>query len=54
MSLFSLLVADKAGVVFFDPFFCMTIGTIIHFHAVPGIELKTCDVFTPDVNAVTG
>jgi hypothetical protein len=46
--------ADKAGVVLLDARLCMTIGTVIHLHAVPWIALIPRNVSTPDVDTVTG
>ena len=46
-----LFVADKTGVVFFMTLLGMAFGTVIHLHAVPGIEFQTGDIFSPDVSA---
>ncbi len=46
--------ADKAGVVFCLSFLGMTIGTIIHLHAVPWVALIPRNISTPDVDTVTG
>jgi hypothetical protein len=32
----------------------MAFGAIIHFHAIPGIEFDSRDIFAPDIPAVTG
>ncbi len=50
----SLLVADKAGIVLLIARLCMTIGTVIHLHAVPGIALIPRNISTPDVDTVAG
>jgi hypothetical protein len=40
--------------VLVDVFFYMAFRAVIHFHAIPGIELDTGDIFAPDIPAVTG
>ena len=44
--------ADKAGVVLFVSLYGMTLGTVIHFHTVPGIFLIPPDMFSPYIDAV--
>ena len=48
-----LFVAHKAGIVLFEALLGMTLGTIIHLHAIPGIHLVTGDIPSPDVDAIT-
>jgi len=45
---------DKAGVVLLNARLYMTIGTVIHLHAVPWIGLIPGNISTPDVDTVTG
>ena len=35
-------------------FLFVTLGTVVHFHAVPGMLFKAPDVFPPDITAVAG
>ena len=51
---FSLLMAYKAGVILLLARCCVTIGTVIHLHAVPRIALIPRNISTPDVDTVTG
>jgi hypothetical protein len=33
---------------------CMTVGAVVHFHAIPGILLEPAYILSPDVPAVSG
>ncbi len=46
--------ADKAGIVLRNARFCVTIRTVIHLHAVPGVFLKPSDILPPYVDAIPG
>jgi hypothetical protein len=55
-----LMVANKTAppqglnAVLIDAFIAVAFGTIIHFHAIPGVALDTGNSSAPNINAIPG